>query len=83
MLIDVFEYVAGVVMFGSMGNPYAKNMTKEENESIWRKVGRDKRVSYRVARHFPSLMPGFLQMSLVGEPVKVIRSLKKRVSPKV
>ena len=70
-------------MFGPMGNPYAKNMTKEEVKSIWRKVGRGRRTMYRVARHFPSLLPGFLKRSLIGKPVKIMRSVKRDAPPKV
>jgi hypothetical protein len=38
---------------------------------------------YRVARHFPSLLPGFLKRSLIGKPVKIMRSVKKDAPPKV
>ena len=70
-------------MFGPMGSPYAKNMTKEETKIIWRQVGRGKRTIYRLARHFPSWLPGFYRRSLIGKPVKIMRSVKKAANPKV
>ncbi|KAG0605675.1 hypothetical protein M758_9G079000 [Ceratodon purpureus] len=69
--------LAGVFMFGPMGNPYANNMTKEEVQSIWRQVGRGKRTMYRISRHFPSLLPSFFKRGLMGKPVKIMRSVKK------
>lgn len=74
--------LAGVVMFGPMGNPYATNMTKEETKTIWKRTDRNRRWLYRLARHFPSLLPGFLKKGIVGKPVKLMRQVKKSVNPK-
>ena len=76
-------WLAGVVMFGPMGNPYAKNMTKEESKIIWKGASRSMKMMYRLGRHFPSYLPGYLRKGPVTKIVKTLRSIKKAVNPKV
>lgn len=70
-------------MFGPMGNPYAKNMTKEESKRIWKEMNTGRRVMFRLAHYLPSLLPGYMKAGLIGKPVTIIRAVKKAASPKV
>jgi len=70
-------------MFGPMGNPYAKNMTKEESKSIWQESNRGRRVMFRLARYFPSLLPGYMRSGVIGKPVTITRGVKKAAKAKV
>ena len=76
-------WLAGVVMFGPMGNPYGKNMTKEESKIIWKGASRQMKMMFRLARHFPSYLPGYLRKGPLTKIVKFLRSVKKTVNPKV
>ena len=68
-------------MFGPLMNPYAKNTTKEESKVMWAGLGPLKSMS-RYARHLPSFVPGKLKSSL-KKVNKYMKSMKKRVNPKV
>lgn len=74
--------LAGVVMFGPMGNPYAKNMTQEESKSIWKESNSGRRLLFRLAHYSPSLLPVYMKGGLMGKAVTITRAVKKSATPK-
>lgn len=68
-------------MLGPVMNPYAKNTTKAESTAMWAGLGPMKSV-FRYARYLPWFVPGKLKSS-VKKVNKYMKSIKKRVNPKV
>ncbi|KAI4378747.1 hypothetical protein MLD38_016184 [Melastoma candidum] len=47
------DRVAGVSFVAPMINPYDQSLTKEESRKIWEKWVHEKKLTYRLGRHFP------------------------------